>query len=127
MVAAMEITVVITVAVVTTEGNMAKNINESILSKITSWAQNMTKTGQGNKKQAKALGDFLASPEMQAKMQEVAIEQLVQSFAQALSTIKDSSAKQNAVNQFWITWKDKTNQTLLMTMMKKYKFVPSKK
>lgn len=105
---------------------MAKFINETIISKITSWAQNMAKTGQGNKKQASALASFLQSSKMQQKMQEVAVEQLVQGFSQALTTITDKEAKQNAINQFWSTWKDRTNQGLLLQMMKKYKLAPSK-
>lgn len=97
-----------------------------MITKITNWAQNMSATGTGNKKQAQALAGFLSNDEMQSKMQEVAVDQLVSSFTQALNQVQDKNAKQNAINQFWITWKDKTNQTVLTTTMKKYKLIPSK-
>lgn len=106
---------------------MNKKINESILSKITNWAQNMSKTGTGDTKKAGALAAFLSNEQMQAKMQEVAIDQLVHSFADALKTVTDAKAKQTAINQFWATWKDKTNQAVLTATMSKYKLVPTKR
>lgn len=102
------------------------NLTEGLLAKINAWAESMKKSGSGNKKQASALATFMGNSQMQNKMQEVAVEQLVQSFTEALATVKDANAKQNAVNQFWITWKDKTNQTILSNVMKKYKLIPRK-
>jgi len=102
------------------------NLTEGFLAKINAWAENMKKSGGGNKKQASALASFMGDAQMQNKMQEVAVDQLVQSFSQALASIKDANAKQNAVEQFWSTWKDKTNQTILSNVMKKYKLIPRK-
>lgn len=99
-----------------------EHLDEGILNKIADWANKINPQNAEQTKDASALSDFIRDPKMQRQMQIVAVEQLVKSFA-ATANKAPAPDKKKAVQQFYNTWKTKTDPTLLQAALKKYKLL----
>lgn len=97
-------------------------LSEGILDSIMQWAKG-SHTSSDDKKKAASLAKFIADPKMQIKMQEVAIENLVKGFADSIKDIEDPKEKKKKIAKFYMTWKQKTNSSILASMLKKYNLI----